>query len=50
MTAKEEGGQGRTATIDGTVSTQDGWLTASIEGPNVKCRGVKVPWFVPYRG
>jgi hypothetical protein len=28
MTATEVGGKGRTATIDGTVNKQDGWLTA----------------------
>ena len=50
MTAKEVGGQGRTATINGTVDNNTGWLTASIQGANVKCQGVKVPWFVPYRG
>jgi hypothetical protein len=50
MTAKEVGGQGRTATIQGTADSNLGWLTADILGPNVKCQGVKVPWFVPYRG
>ena len=50
MTAKEVGGQGRTATIQGTADSNAGWLTADIQGPNVKCQGVKVPWFVPYRG
>jgi hypothetical protein len=50
MTAKEVGGQGRTATIQGTADSNLGWLTADIQGPNVKCQGVKVPWFVPYRG
>jgi len=50
MTATEVGGKGRTATIDGTVNKQDGWLTANIEGANVKCPGVEVPWFVPKGG
>jgi hypothetical protein len=50
MTAKELGGQGRTATIQGTADSNLGWLMADILGPNVKCQGVKVPWFVPYRG
>ena len=50
MTAKEVGGQGRTATINGTADNNTGWLTANIQGANVKCQGVKVPWFVPYRG
>jgi hypothetical protein len=50
MTAKEVGGQGRTATIQGTADSNAGWLTANIQGADVKCQGVKVPWFVPYRG
>ena len=50
MAAKEVAGQGRTATINGTVDNNTGWLTADIQGANVKCQGVKVPWFVPYRG
>lgn len=50
MSAKEVGGQGRTATVNGTVDNNTGWLTANIQGANVKCQGVKVPWFVPYRG
>jgi hypothetical protein len=49
MTAKEVGGQGRTATISGTVQN-DGWLVAGIQAPNVKCQGVKVPWFKPSSG
>ena len=46
MTAKEEGGQGRTATISGTIR-QDGWLVANISGPNVTCNGINVPWYTP---
>jgi hypothetical protein len=46
MTAKEVGGQGRTATVDGTVR-QDGWLIANIKGPNVTCTGITVPWYTP---
>ena len=34
MQAHEVGGQGRSATIDGTVN-QNGWLTANIRGQNV---------------
>jgi hypothetical protein len=49
MTAKEVGGQGRTANISGTVRN-DGYLVATIEGPNVKCQGVTVPWFKPSSG
>jgi hypothetical protein len=44
MTAQEVGGQGRTATVNGTVR-QDGYLVANISGPNVSCQGVTVPWF-----
>ncbi len=50
MTAKEVGGQSRTATIKGTADSNTGWLTADIEGANVKCQGVKVHWFSPYQG
>jgi hypothetical protein len=46
MQAHEVGGQGRSATINGTVR-QDGYLVANIKGPNVACTGVIVPWFVP---
>lgn len=46
MNAKEVGGQGRTATVTGTVR-QDGWLTANVKGPNINCQGINVPWFVP---
>ena len=47
MGAKEIGGQGRTATIDGIVRPDNGWLTANIKGPNVNCQGISVPWFTP---
>jgi hypothetical protein len=43
MKAVEVGGQGRTAEITGTVR-QDGWLVANINGPDVACKGVNVPW------
>jgi hypothetical protein len=46
MTAKEVGGQNRTATITGTVR-QDGWLVAQISGPGVQCTGVTVQWQAP---
>jgi hypothetical protein len=46
MQAHEVGGQGRSATIDGTVN-QNGWLTANIRGQNVTCTGVTVPWYTP---
>jgi hypothetical protein len=47
MNAAEVGGQGRTATIDGTVNPRSGWLTANIHGQNVSCQGVQVPWWTP---
>ncbi len=46
MTAKEVGGQGRTATITGSVEP-NGWLLANISGSNVNCKAVKVQWFSP---
>jgi hypothetical protein len=46
MTAKEVGGQGRTATVTGQVRG-DGWLTANVKGPNIDCQGINVPWFTP---
>lgn len=46
MTAKEVGGQGRTATVTGNLRS-DGWMVANIKGPNVNCQGINVPWFVP---
>src|SRR5215469_5529439 len=49
-TATEVGGRGRTATITGTVNTTTGWLNANIQGPNVNCQGITVPWFSPFRG
>ena len=50
MTAQEIGGQGRAAKVSGTVDPGTGWLTADVEGPNVSCRSIKVPWFSPPRG
>jgi hypothetical protein len=49
MKAVEQGGQGRTAEITGTVR-QDGWLVANINGPGVACKGVTVPWSVTPAG
>lgn len=46
MTAKEVGGQDRTATITGSVRS-DGWLIANIKGPSVNCQNVAVQWFTP---
>ena len=41
MTAVEVGGQGRTATVDGTLRT-GGWLVANVNGPNITCQGINV--------
>jgi hypothetical protein len=49
-TATEVGGQGRTAALTGTVNPNTGWLTANIQGPNVNCQGITVPWFSPFTG
>jgi hypothetical protein len=46
MTAKEVGGQGRTANITGQVRP-DGWLVANIKGPKIECNGITVPWYAP---
>ena len=46
MKAKEVGGEQRTATINGSITT-DGWLVANINGPGVKCKAVQVHWFTP---
>ena len=50
MTAQEVGGEGRAANVSGTVDPNTGWLTADVEGPNVSCRSIKVPWFRPPSG
>lgn len=47
MTAKEVGGQGRTAEIMGKVRPEDGYLVASVKGPGIKCHDITVPWFTP---
>jgi hypothetical protein len=49
-TGTEVGGQGRTASITGTVDPNTGWLTANIQGANVNCQGIRVPWFSPFQG
>ena len=41
MTATEQGGQGRTATITG-VARGDGWLVLDFVGPGVACKEVKI--------
>src|SRR4051812_23518793 len=45
MTAKEMGGQGRTATVTGKVSS--GWLNADIKGPNFECKNIQVQVWRP---
>ena len=49
MTANEIGGQGRTATVDGTVRP-DGWFTVNVSGPNVKCQNINVPFYTAPSG
>jgi hypothetical protein len=46
MTAHEVGG-GTELSVTGTVSPTSGWLTADVQGQDVSCRGIKVPWFTP---
>jgi len=46
MTATEVGGQGRTATVDGTLNSS-GWFVVNIAGPNVSCHGITIQFFVP---
>ncbi len=49
MDAVETGGQGRTASIDGSIRP-NGRLVANIKGPNVDCRGITVPFTNPNQG
>jgi hypothetical protein len=49
MQVHEVGGQGRSATVDGTVR-QDGWLVGNVKGQDVACTGITVQWFVPTTG
>lgn len=50
LTAHEVGGQGRTATATGKVDPGSGWMTADVQGQDVKCQSIKVPWFTPPSG
>ena len=43
LDAKEIGGAGKTAVIDGTLIP--GWLQASIKGPGVDCANIKIALF-----
>ena len=45
MTATEVGGQGRTATMTGTVDAK-GWLVLNFVTPNATCDGINVPFYV----
>lgn len=45
MTATEQGGQGRTATIDG-VLRDAGYLEVNIKGAHFECRNIMIRWFV----
>jgi hypothetical protein len=47
MTAHGLGGADRIVTVTGTVSPTSGWFTADMQGQDVNCRGIKVPWFFP---
>lgn len=49
MTATEVGGQGRTAQVDGTIGS-NGYFTVNVKAPNVDCKGINVPYFVPAAG
>jgi len=49
MKAQEVGGQNRTAEITGQVR-QDGWLVANINGPNIVCNNITIPWYRPQGG
>jgi hypothetical protein len=45
MTATEMGGQGRTASVNGTLRS-DGWFTVNITGPSVDCKNINIPYYV----
>ena len=49
ITAKEQGGQGRTATITGKLR-QDGWIFADVNGPGIKCKNVAVSYYTAPAG
>ena len=49
MSATEVGGQGRTATITGTVRS-DGWLTVDVNGQNVACKSINIPFYTAPAG
>lgn len=45
MTATEQGGQGRSATINGVLQ-QSGVLVVNIKGQHFECRNIMIPWFI----
>ena len=49
MQVHELAGQGRSATVDGTIR-QDGWMVANVKGQDVACTGISVQWFAPTTG
>jgi hypothetical protein len=48
LDAKEIGGAGKTAVIDGKLIP--GWLLASIKGPGIDCKDIKIAVFRPSQG
>ncbi len=46
MIATEARGTNRIANITGTI-WHNGWLTATIQGPGMVCRNIKVQWLQP---
>jgi hypothetical protein len=46
MIASEIGNHQRIANITGIIQP-DGWMTALVEGPDVMCKSIRVPLFVP---
>jgi hypothetical protein len=48
MDAKEIGGAGKTAVVDGKLIP--GWLVASVSGPGIDCKDIKIEVLRPARG
>jgi hypothetical protein len=48
LDAKEIGGAGKTAVVDGKLIP--GWLLASIKGPGIDCQNIKIAVFRPSQG
>ena len=49
MIASEIGSQQRIANITGIIQPS-GWMIATVDGPGVACKDIKVPLFVPPPG